>query len=1119
MLHKWTFSLASLVILLVFVVSSAMADKVGNVDHFGVKLTLDETVEDVSSEEGIQVESGRTRENSDITQSGQDIVVLITFDRVVQLSFSPIDAAVAAERVPLTTASMVADLFSDEISAWRAQYALDPNHDDDDDTTPELRDLDSTSLSEDDDNDGVRELILTVTIDASEVDFLNTRRLAFNAQQASLLLDLQDAGTLATQAAGIFSLADIIIEAYDKDNRSLGVLTTAQIADEPDVVTLRHKTIVGAGAPDLLAGREFTLEIQASLLQDLYDTRLTNVDPDDSGLPIYTLLISVKHKGVQDASIDKVSAHRADPENADKKLAHNAASNVLNIALVNADEGNAKYLDAGGEAAGSGVPGVISITRVLAPSGFSAVVDSTFDVRVLLTEKPAKDAFKLDVINGAAGNIKYGLPLDMARLTMSNAGGSYDMDDSLPEPTGRDNKYHQYRATITPAKTGNVIVTVASFDDLVSPASDTKTYVPLTTAQRKNPDLSDETRMRLMDGREILTVSATVAAAADIFKPSQTIFDANPTLKVLDEKLVIPKNGYLALVKGGDEAKSGVVNVSAKPADKKTDAQELYNVKYGFGLPFPASDLDNFFRNGGSLSLVQTDIPANTAGADADKGYTGAKTKQYAAGAVMISEIMWGLDGASTDSQYIELHNTTAEAIEIDKNEWAISVGSAPASFTVIDTVGNNPDSAGFWEVPGDGGRTAPGEAGLPVVDIVSMSRVTDGTDGTAEASWAASMRPSANLNGRRIGTPGAANKYDTTARDAAADAAAKADADAKAAAKAAADAAAAAASVSVATAADIAISEIMYSTGHGNLPQWIELHNMSASEVSLEGWNVEIENDGGSDLTITLGAITVGVGEKGSQGGQAVLLVSKNGRNSGMGAEEGDLRRVVNLKDLGVTGTLLSSTGFTITLSPPPAAGSSVRTDGDVAGGMDWELPMMDDDRSSLIREKDADGTYKDGSMRMSWHPTSSTGRYGTYYGHPSDMGTPGYVKGGALPVELSMFYPARDKLTGQVVITWETQSELNNAGFFIKRSEAKNGKFVVINPTMIPGAGTTAEKQSYTHTDTTAKPNVLYYYQIEDVSLDGKRATLTGAHRLRGHIGAAGKVTTIWGELKAQE
>ena len=39
-----------------------------------------------------------------------------------------------------------------------------------------------------------------------------------------------------------------------------------------------------------------------------------------------------------------------------------------------------------------------------------------------------------------------------------------------------------------------------------------------------------------------------------------------------------------------------------------------------------------------------------------------------------------------------------------------------------------------------------------------------------------------------------------------------------------------------------------------------------------------------------------------------------------------------------------------------------------------------------------------------------------------------------------------------------------------------------------MIAGAGTTAEKQSYTYTDATADPNIVYYYQIEDVSLDRK-------------------------------
>ena len=115
---------------------------------------------------------------------------------------------------------------------------------------------------------------------------------------------------------------------------------------------------------------------------------------------------------------------------------------------------------------------------------------------------------------------------------------------------------------------------------------------------------------------------------------------------------------------------------------------------------------------------------------------------------------MWGLNGDATTSQYIEIQNTTAADIGIDDREWVIAVGSGADSHytTVVDTIGN---SAG-WEVPGnDGNLTA--SAGSPtIIDVVSMSRVGD--DGTAEASWAVSERPSANLSGRRVGTPGAAN-------------------------------------------------------------------------------------------------------------------------------------------------------------------------------------------------------------------------------------------------------------------------------------------------------------------------------------------------------------------------
>ena len=59
-------------------------------------------------------------------------------------------------------------------------------------------------------------------------------------------------------------------------------------------------------------------------------------------------------------------------------------------------------------------------------------------------------------------------------------------------------------------------------------------------------------------------------------------------------------------------------------------------------------------------------------------------------------------------------------------------------------------------------------------------------------------------------------------------------------------------------------------------------------------------------------------------------------------------------------------------------------------------------------------------------------------------------------------------------------------------------------------------SEKQVYTWTDTSAKPNVVYYYQIEDISLNGDRTTLRTTH-LRGNVSAGGKPTTRWDELKS--
>ena len=118
-------------------------------------------------------------------------------------------------------------------------------------------------------------------------------------------------------------------------------------------------------------------------------------------------------------------------------------------------------------------------------------------------------------------------------------------------------------------------------------------------------------------------------------------------------------------------------------------------------------------------------------------------------------------------------------------------------------------------------------------------------------------------------------------------------------------------------------------------------------------------------------------------------------------------------------------------------------------------------------------------------------------------------------VPVTLSHF--RAERTDAGAVLKWTTESELDNAGFYIYRSETKNGTFKAINPTLIQGAGTTSERHTYTWTDTTAKLNTVYYYRIDDISHAGVRKQLATV-RMRGYISATGKLTTRWADLKTQ-
>ena len=347
---------------------------------------------------------------------------------------------------------------------------------------------------------------------------------------------------------------------------------------------------------------------------------------------------------------------------------------------------------------------------------------------------------------------------------------------------------------------------------------------------------------------------------------------------------------------------------------------------------------------------------------------------------------------------------------------------------------------------------------------------------------------------------------------------------------------------------AQVTISEIMYDAGRAwDLVQWIELYNSSMTQaIDISNWTLDIRNARDDEEPQRSFVDDEFQFESGTiiPPNRTLLVVSATGATNVPANRVYDLYarhgNELGLKNLNRRTYLLSKTGFKLTLMDDAVSPEEV----DVAGNasldgasveVDWALPEVSSEgepRHSVVRlyggiynplKKNGGKTSsayeeaEDGTTETSWNASGlESGNIGIFYGHTDDFSTPGFRRGSALPVSLSSFRPVRDKQTGEVVVRWVTQSELNNAGFNILRSETKTGKFKVVNiKGIIPGHGTTSEKHVYEWKDTTAKPNVVYYYQIEDVSFDGERATLATTH-LRGNVNAAGKLTTTWGDIK---
>jgi hypothetical protein len=92
------------------------------------------------------------------------------------------------------------------------------------------------------------------------------------------------------------------------------------------------------------------------------------------------------------------------------------------------------------------------------------------------------------------------------------------------------------------------------------------------------------------------------------------------------------------------------------------------------------------------------------------------------------------------------------------------------------------------------------------------------------------------------------------------------------------------------------------------------------------------------------------------------------------------------------------------------------------------------------------------------------------------------------APPTAITLASFTAKPFNGGVVFEWKTETEIDNAGFNLYRSQAENGEYTKINSSLIPAKGSSAQGSSYEFVDTNVQNRKTYYYKLEDIDLNGK-------------------------------
>jgi len=106
-------------------------------------------------------------------------------------------------------------------------------------------------------------------------------------------------------------------------------------------------------------------------------------------------------------------------------------------------------------------------------------------------------------------------------------------------------------------------------------------------------------------------------------------------------------------------------------------------------------------------------------------------------------------------------------------------------------------------------------------------------------------------------------------------------------------------------------------------------------------------------------------------------------------------------------------------------------------------------------------------------------------------------YILGGKdapLVIDLLYFTARRSDAGDSILVEWETATEVLNAGFYLYRSETKEGSYIKLTDTLIPGEGSDTQGACYLYEDVDVDATTRYWYKLEDIDTYGIISTVHG-------------------------